>query len=390
MVINCLPNKTEVMCFGTAEKNRDLIPKEFNLGDKKIKLVSQTKVLGVILDQDLSFVEQSKDVHKKLLTRWNMICIYCNRNWGFTQKVMVQLTRSLFLSCLFYGSHIWMNNKNMKEINSLFYKILKTSVGAVFNIRQSISELILGLPPIHIQNRINQIKHYLKIIFNEVPEDRLKETIKENLSSSNPPVELLNAIKSVYQFLQWKVKLNSEIVSEVDKDIITSRDFTRFHMLSPDSCKYTKGLITKYTESLWYDSLQNEFLCDGLQVVPKPNCAPLNIDSKIPRKEEVMLMSLFYKNNLMNSFLHRLNRLATPSPLCHCGQEEQTVFHVVCRCEQVDHHLRSRAMVFLHGADVGEDTTEMLNLSRNKDFMDCLVKIISIQKDLLRDSIDLT
>ena len=139
MVINCLPNKTEVMCFGTAENNRELIPKEFNLGDQKIKLVSQTKVLGVILDEDLSFVEQSKDVLKKLITRWNIICIYCNRNWGFSQKVMVQLIRSLFLSCLLYGSPIWMNRKNMKDINSLLYKILKNTVGAVFNVRQSIS-----------------------------------------------------------------------------------------------------------------------------------------------------------------------------------------------------------------------------------------------------------
>ena len=55
MVVNCLPNKTEVICFGTAENNRDLIPKELKLGDKTVKLVSHTKVLGVILYENLSF-----------------------------------------------------------------------------------------------------------------------------------------------------------------------------------------------------------------------------------------------------------------------------------------------------------------------------------------------
>ena len=44
MVINCQPNKTEVICFGTAENNKTLIPAEFSLGNEKIKLVTLTKV----------------------------------------------------------------------------------------------------------------------------------------------------------------------------------------------------------------------------------------------------------------------------------------------------------------------------------------------------------
>ena len=32
MLINCLPNKTEVVCFGTAEGDRSLIPDSFRLG----------------------------------------------------------------------------------------------------------------------------------------------------------------------------------------------------------------------------------------------------------------------------------------------------------------------------------------------------------------------
>ena len=83
MIINCLPNKTELMCFGTAEKNKSLIPTEFKLGSQKIKLVKSTKVLGITLDEDLSFMEHSRDVYKKLITRWNLIQVYCNRNWGF-------------------------------------------------------------------------------------------------------------------------------------------------------------------------------------------------------------------------------------------------------------------------------------------------------------------
>ena len=392
MVINCLPNKTEVICFGTAENNRELIPKEFNLGNQKIKLVSQTKVLGVILDQDLSFIEQSKDVYNKLITRWNIICLYCNRNWGFSQKVMVQLIRSLFLSSLFYGSHIWMNRKNMKDINSLLYKILKTTIGAVFNVRQSIIEVILGLPPVHIQNQVNQIKHFLKVIINDVPEDQLKKTIENSMHDQEKrPVELYNAIKSVFRFLNWKMRTKPEQFTEEDIEIINQKNFTKFHLLSSASCKYTKDLMKKFTELLWNDSLKNEFLCEGHNTIPKASLAPLPIASDITRKQEVLLFSMFYENNLMNAFLNKLNRPEAPSSLCHCGNEDQTPYHVVLKCLNIEPELRSRAAehVSLEGGD-GENSTVLLNSSRDENFLQCLVEIINIQQDFLRDSIELT
>ena len=193
-----------------------------------------------------------------------MICRYCNRNWGFTQRVMVQLINTLFLSCLFYGSHIWMNTRNMKEINSLFYKIMKSSIGAVFNVKHSICEVILGLPPLHIQNKVNQIKHYLKINLNDVPEDPLKMFIKDHMEiNSRNPAELKHALKHVYRFLQWKHREQQWKFTEEDQEIINQRDFSQFHCLSKSACKYTKMLMKKYTEVLWSESLQNEFINEG-------------------------------------------------------------------------------------------------------------------------------
>ena len=391
MVINCLPNKTEVICFGTAEKNKNLIPNEFKLGDKKIKLVTNTKVLGVILDEDLSFIEQSKDVYKRLTTRWNTIQMYCNRNWGFSQKVMVELIRTLFLSCLFYGSHIWINKKNMKEINSLYYKMIKSAIGAVFNVRQSIIEVILGIAPIHIQNQINQIKHYLKVNINQVPEDRLKDAIREAVSSStNSRIGLHNALRSVYKFLKWKMQLKPDQFREEDMEIVNQNDITKYHLLSNSSCKYSKNLINKYTEKMWSDSLKNEFLNEGHSIVPQPSCSPLVIDRGTDRKTEVMMMSMFYDNNLLNAFLHRLNIPEVSSSLCHCGVEDQTPYHILFRCEQVNQDLRSDAMNCVRAAAGEEESTAvLLNLSRDESFMNILKEIVTTQKHLLRSTIQL-
>ena len=389
MVINCQPNKTEVMCFGTAEQNRSLIPTEFSLGNQKIKLVKQTKVLGITIDEELSFKQHSAETYKKLITRWNLIKLYCNRNWGFNQRVMVELIRTLFVSCLMYGSHLWMDNQNMKEINSLYYKLLKTAVGPVFNIKQSIAEIILGLPPIAIQNKINQIKHYLKIIINDVPFDPLKNTIR-NISSHDTSPELLIPLRSVFKFLKWKILVKPEDFSENDKTIISQNDFSKFYLLTQNSCKYTKAVITQYTELLWEDSLRNEFLAEGHSTLPKPSCKPLMIKKNLNRTKEVKLMSMFYENNLLNSFLFRRNNPAAPSPICSCGKEEQTVYHIVTRCELVNPNLRKKALNRLQSrGDVGETTMTLLNLSRDSDFMDTLSEIIDSHSNLIRTEVQL-
>ena len=103
-----------------------------------------------------------------------------------------------------------------------------------------------------------------------------------------------------------------------------------------------------------------------------------------------MLMSMFYENNLMNSFLYRRNIQEVSSPLCYCGTEEQTVHHIVLRCEQVDPDLRTRAMNCLQTVGgVDESTIVMLNFSRDKEFMNILVEIIESQRDVMRSTIEL-
>ena len=389
MVINCQPNKTEVMCFGTAENNRSLIPTEYKLGNQKIKLVKQTKVLGIIIDEELSFKQHSEETYKKLITRWNIIKLYCNRNWGFNQKVMVELIRTLFVSCLMYGSHIWMNNHNMKDINSLYYKLLKTTIGPIFNIKSSIAEIILGLPPLAIQNKINQIKHFLKIIINDLPCDPLKNSIQK-MSSNNPSPDLLISLRSVFKFLKWKIHIKPEEFSENDKIIICQNNFTKFHLLTPSSCKYTKPIITKYTEHLWEESVRNEFLAEGHSIVPKPSCQPLIINRNLSRIKEVKLMSMFYENNLLNSFLYRRNNPAAPSPNCSCGKGEQTAYHIVTQCDLVNPDLRRRALERLQSREeAGETTTVLLNLSRDSAFISILSEIIDTHSHIIRTEVEL-
>ena len=64
--------------------------------------------------------------------------------------------------------------------------------------------------------------------------------------------------------------------------------------------------------------------------------------SSTPRKTEVQLISLAYKNNLLKQSLYNIGR--SPSPKCRfCNKEEETAEHLLFNCSHVDAHLRSTA-----------------------------------------------
>ena len=103
VVVNCAPNKTEYIVFGTAEANLQDIPDTIDLGQKVIKKVPETKVLGLLVDEKLSYIPHSKKVNQKISGSWANMCKYTNRNYGFNQRVITQITKSYFLSSLHYA-----------------------------------------------------------------------------------------------------------------------------------------------------------------------------------------------------------------------------------------------------------------------------------------------
>ena len=383
MVINCQPNKTEIIGFSTAERDKSLIPATFKLGDSTINRVSQTKALGLVIDEDLNFTEHSNTVYKKLLGLWAMISRYSNRHWGFNVNTMTIIIKTLFLPTLLYAGHIWINHRNMKEINSLYYKILKSTVGAVFNIRQSYAEIILGLPPIKVVTEINKVKHNLKIHMAQIPEDRLRDLVEIELRS-NQGSAAYHSIRQVFKYLKWKLQKYPESIADRDKDIIYSGNIEEFFNISTESCKYTKAIIVNYTEYLWKNAIQNELQQEGHSVIPEPKCTPVPFTPGLKRDEEVMIMNLMYPNNTLNSFLHSFNSEKFHSPMCSCGDSVQTAHHVLFTCSHVDEPLRLEAYRELQQV-VGEADAAMeselviLKASKSTKFLQKTCEIMKIQ-----------
>ena len=393
MVINCDKNKSEVIAFSTAENNPHLVPETFKLGTKDIHKVSKTKVLGLTMDENLSYMEHSKEVHKKLIKKWAIICQYSNKNWGFTEKVLVRLIKTLILSALYYAGHIWLNRETLQDINKLWYRMIKSTVGAVFNVRLSIAEVILGLPPLETVNTVNQIKHYLKLNIRKIDKDRLKEHVLRYLSEDyQMPVELNVCLRNIFKYLKWKMDLYPQTFNQADTIIVNHTKMDCFFNLSSESCKYTKSIMTKYTEHLWTQKLVFEAQADGYAYHPKPSCAPLPIENSLSRSGEVLLMSLFYENNLLNGFVHKYDGQKFPNPYCYCGEDIQTNFHILLECPKVNEEHRKELKHELYSV-VREDEVNpdnpflFLNVSKNPKVMRIILKILKTHENCLRKDI---
>ena len=69
-------------------------------------------------------------------------------------------------------------------------------------------------------------------------------------------------------------------------------------------------------------------------------------------------MSMLYPNNLLNSFLYRTDKDKFPTPLCSCGEEEQTAHHVLFRCKHSDPDIKEE-MFYMLKQTVGEEATSI-------------------------------
>ena len=380
MVINCQKNKTEYICFGTAEKNTN-IPQTMKLGNKEINKVPETKVLGVLIDEKLSYQAHSQMILNRLLGKWAVICKYSNNHWGFNQKIIAQITKSIILSILHYAGLIWITNKNIAEIESLWYRIIKAATGAVFNVRKCIAEVIVGLPPLKIQNKINTVKHYLKLNINPDPEDKVRELIERcyaKQQNKQVPVQLSSSLKEVFKFLAWKSEICPQHFTEDDKSIVSNNRIEEFLNLTTKACSYTKNQMTKYTEKIWSTCLKNELNMDGFHHIPKPSCSTLSIPKNTTRHDEVVLMSLFYTNNLFHSNLYRHTYLVE-SPLCRrCKQTEETPYHIIMECTEKSNEARQKLLQAVKEEEpLTEDCTTLLNGSRHEPFIRICLDILA-------------
>ena len=223
----------------------------------------------------------------------------------------------------------------------------------------------------------------------QIPEDRLRRLVEEELQGNGSSAN--HTIRQVFKFLKWKLINYPNNIPNNDKIKIQAGNLEEYFNLSPNTCRYTKTVMTHYTEYLWNSKVKNELQQEGHNIIPPAKCTTIPIPRETKREEEVLDISLFYPNNLLNSFTHRYNDQKFPSPICSCGEEPQTSHHLLFRCNKTDETLRAETFE-LFKRIIGEEAEidnhlNLLKVCKNEKFLQNITHIVKQQKQYLRKEI---
>ena len=225
-------------------------------------------------------------------------------------------------------------------------------------------------------------------------EDIHRRFIIQELLEDNNIVQ--THVRNMIKFLNWRTENACNALADTDYEIIRSRNTLNISGISHNACKYSKKLMDTYTEYLWQENIENKLLTEGWSQFPKVCCLPLPIPFGVSRESEVLVMSLFYTNNLLNSFLFRLNKERWVSPLCKCGAEQQDALHLLTQCQLVgEERLNSlwELMCVCNNTKSNEDPTgnpyAIINCSRDPQFIKLCLEIVEIKELQLRTKINL-
>ena len=94
--------------------------------------MKETKFLGVIFDQKLSFIPHMKALKAKCLKALDIIKVVSNQEWGADKSVLLRLYRSLIRSKLDYGCIVYGSARPsyLKMLNTIHHQGLRLALGA--------------------------------------------------------------------------------------------------------------------------------------------------------------------------------------------------------------------------------------------------------------------
>lgn len=275
-------SKTEVSCFHLSNQSANMKLK-VSFESQLLKHNHTPKYLGVTLDRTLSFRYHLEKTAAKLKTRNNILQKLCGSKWGSSCHVLKTSALGLVYSAAEYCAPVWLNSKHTKLVDVQLNNTMRIITGSIKPTPVFWLPTLSNIPPPHIRRNNALVREYDKIQSNpNLPVHQESEEIQLNrLKSRHPP--LLKA---------------KELVED---------NFT----------------VSEAWHKVWNSSAPP--LYKELPCIDSP---PAGFDAQ--RKDWVTLNRIRTNTGKCAHSLHQWGKLA--SPACDCGEEHQTIRHIVTEC----------------------------------------------------------
>ena len=304
--VNCSKQKTELMAINFEPS----INQTIYLGSKALEYVGDSKVLGLWIDNELTWNHQVSATTSKLWYQWMNIKKLTHHNRGLKMETVVKLVKIAILPILFYCAPVWLSNK-VGKFQDLWYNILKSATGSSFKPDLKKLEIICSLPPLDIQVRAITIKFLIKNLVTH-EEDVFTKAINAHDNARR------HFVKKHVQYVKQYYAHGADVRSARIIDLETYQN-----------TKYTKTTIWNYVRMEWMQRIRQEY--DSEEVFDWQGLiAPKPMKLTLPRKTEVLLFNLLHGHLPSNQFLWKLSQVE--SPLCACLKEIETPEHMLFHC----------------------------------------------------------
>ena len=307
------PEKYKILHF--SRRRSDNLQLKLRLGNVILKPKEEVRVLGVYLDAKLHWHKHQRIILQKAQKALSSLSRTSYSTWGFPVHTSCLVYTAILRSLLSYAVGIWFNplrkSSNISSLVSFQNRCLRLIGGAFKATPSFLLESELFLLPLDlyfkfrttcflssIQN--SPLKYFLDSIFSTISSyaSLLKKPLKE--SSTISP--------------KWKFTWLSQITTN-----------------QASSKKELQKLFTKEWEDQWEEKKRRSY--PGWQTFcQKPHKNNLKLYKELQKAEASLLLQIRTGRIGLASFLFRAGVPDFPTPLCVCGQAEETAKHITSSC----------------------------------------------------------
>ena len=245
LIINCDKNKTEVLVIQGGKENIEVddLPL-IMIGRDKIQYVGKSRVLGIILDNKLSFFHHAKDILKRCWFQWHRISKDTTRQSGLNHASLILMFKTLVIPKLMYASPTWLH-KQLDLFKGLWARALLKIIGSQYHTERSLTEAILNIPPLDIQLEVISVKFFLKCLSSD--DEMIAILLSVDQDTQHP---MFPKIRQLKKFILWKQNTNN-------RQSVRSLDLINYIDIA--STFYNNHEMRSYQNKLWWKSVKSKF-----------------------------------------------------------------------------------------------------------------------------------
>ena len=174
------PEKTEVMVFTPGNENVKDEEVKVEYDGKVLKRTKSKKILGIIVDDKLSFQEHVASKTKSAFSALKGVDRFVQGQKGCSQSVYMRLYRALVLPIMEYGSPVTVGaiEKSCKEYGKVQRSAMIKASGCLNSTSTEALEILTNTEPIDLQLKLRQAQEVVRIAAKH-EDDPLREDFEE-------------------------------------------------------------------------------------------------------------------------------------------------------------------------------------------------------------------